>query len=173
MIVVVDMKNVILRGKTYYFRIVVPADCREELGCREVVESLGTKNPLVADERVVPLRKKWKAAFKTIRSPSTTSTSSDIACTNTHDESIDYYQVYRDLMEKNLPVLIDCSSEEELRSIAVDYREYIAYIQQDSSVIAPRHLDIPELEQEGLLPRKDPEEKTGALAKVISSNWAF
>ena len=51
MIVVVNMKNIILRGKTYYFRIGVPADCREELKQREIVESLRTRNPLAADER--------------------------------------------------------------------------------------------------------------------------
>ena len=60
MIVVVNMKNVIQRGKAYFFRIAVPADCQEEIGQREIVVSLRTKKPLEAEKKAEPVREKWK-----------------------------------------------------------------------------------------------------------------
>jgi hypothetical protein len=34
MLVMVDMKNVVLRGETYFFRMRVPHDCVEQVGYR-------------------------------------------------------------------------------------------------------------------------------------------
>jgi hypothetical protein len=44
MIVMVHMKNVIRRGEAYCFRMRVPKDCVDQIGKKEIVYSLKTKN---------------------------------------------------------------------------------------------------------------------------------
>jgi hypothetical protein len=119
MIVVVNMKNVTKQGNTSHFRIAVPKDCIVAFGKKEIVESLRTKNYLEADKRAEPLRKKWKAKFKELRSPSAISeslnTESDSRTSAvTVETPTDYYQLYRSLAEKNLAALFDRASDEEL-----------------------------------------------------------
>ncbi|VGO12119.1 hypothetical protein PDESU_00669 [Pontiella desulfatans] len=48
MVITITMKNVIPRGKTLYFRLAVPADCREAIGKREILQPLKTSDELEA-----------------------------------------------------------------------------------------------------------------------------
>ena len=77
------------------------------------------KNPLEADKRAEPLRKKWKTKFKEIRNRSAVSESLNVdskslSSSVTVEESTDYYQHYRSLEEKNLAALFDRASDKEL-----------------------------------------------------------
>ena len=48
MIIVVKIKNVILRGDTYHFRMVVPLDCQKVCGQKEISLSLETQDAIIA-----------------------------------------------------------------------------------------------------------------------------
>ncbi|MDH3982105.1 MAG: hypothetical protein OES84_04300, partial [Kiritimatiellaceae bacterium] len=67
MVVVVKIKNVILRGETYYFRMVVPSDCRKVVGKREISLSLKTNDATIAKSKADPLTEKWAKEFAHIR----------------------------------------------------------------------------------------------------------
>ncbi len=69
MIVMVNMKSVILRGKTYYFRMGVPKDCVSTIGKTEVTQSLKTTDELEAKVAAAGLKKTWTAKFASIRKP--------------------------------------------------------------------------------------------------------
>ena len=112
MIVVVNMKNVIQRGETYYFRRAVPKDCVEEIGQSEIVESLRTKNPLAADRLAEPLREKWKKRFKEVRQQSGSDFEEQGDDSSTGRPNYD--QFYFDLMQDNLTALMNNKTEEEL-----------------------------------------------------------
>ena len=83
MIFVVRMKNIIQRGERFYFRMVVPSDCKKAVGKKEITQSLKTKDPVVAKEKAEKLTKEWKARFEAIRvgepqpKPSSTLVASD------------------------------------------------------------------------------------------------
>jgi hypothetical protein len=117
MIVVVNMKNIILQGETYHFRIAVPADCREEIGQSEIVESLRTKKRVEAEVRAEPLRTKWKKTFKEVRgqAPSTSAASapdSDASAVN------EYECNYQAVMLRKLPEILERSTDEQLSKLA-------------------------------------------------------
>ncbi len=40
MVITMSLKHVIIRGKTYFFRLRIPRDCIEQLGRKEVTQSL-------------------------------------------------------------------------------------------------------------------------------------
>ena len=61
MIVMVRMKNVIPRGKTYCFRMRVPKDCVSTIGKTEVTQSLKTTDELEAKVAADLLTKQWTA----------------------------------------------------------------------------------------------------------------
>ena len=48
MVITMELKHVILRGETYFFRMRVPQDCVEQVGKKEIIYSLKTKDPLMA-----------------------------------------------------------------------------------------------------------------------------
>lgn len=152
MIVVVNMKNVTQQGETYYFRMAVPKDCIEAVGKKEISLSLKTRSWSEAEKKAAPLRKKWKAEFKKLRcaagDPDGLNVVSDeFEITEGH---FDYIQHYRELMQKNLPALIDQATEDDLCDMFTHYRECISNIQFDDSV-APRYLDLEELGETGPL----------------------
>ena len=71
MVITMSLKRVILRGKTYYFRMLVPKDCIEAIGKTEIVISLKTKDPLATKTKteatVARLEAFWTAQFNEAR----------------------------------------------------------------------------------------------------------
>ncbi|MDD2598457.1 MAG: hypothetical protein PHO37_04430 [Kiritimatiellae bacterium] len=63
MIIIVKMSNVIQRGKIFYFRMAVSADCRETIGQSEIKSTLETGNPLDAEKKADKLTAEWKSRF--------------------------------------------------------------------------------------------------------------
>ncbi|MGH1557995.1 DUF6538 domain-containing protein [Caulobacter segnis] len=62
------LKGVVLKGGTYYVRIVVPADVRPAFGGKgELWETLGTGNPHDAVKMAPPIRAKFKTMIAEAR----------------------------------------------------------------------------------------------------------
>lgn len=74
MVITMELKHVILRGKRYFFRMRVPDDCIRQLGKKEIVQSLHTGDPLEAKTSAAQLEEQWKQKFNTVRKHKATTT---------------------------------------------------------------------------------------------------
>jgi hypothetical protein len=111
MIVMVNMKNVILRGKTYYFRMGVPKECAAAVGKTEVTQSLKTADELEARKAADLLTKKWTAKFEAIRKPALQVVA---AATATEELAGEFRQSLLSRVGKGMPEIIERESDADL-----------------------------------------------------------
>ena len=142
MIVMVYMKNVIRRGETYCFRMRVPKDCVEQVGKKEIIYSLKTKNDREAQAAAEEMTQAWTAKFKRIRTPLNVlaAKKAGIAVADVPEPS--FRQQLIDQMKKNLPAILDKWTEESLNAMISCYSELIRRIQQNDRT---RPHAVPEL----------------------------
>lgn len=158
MIIVVKMKNLIQRGKNYYFRLTVPQDCKETVGKREILLSLKTDDPLKATKEADKLTEHWKACFDNLRKSKVSNKPlAPIKRVTTPSLMLDYtLDAFSNKLishlEKNLPALLDKNTDKELQELSRHYRDMILMFKDGFSMLdaGRMHLDLPELGLTGL-----------------------
>ncbi len=131
MIVKIKMKNVILRGKIYYFRMRVPASCQSALEKREIVESLKTENHFEAEAAAKKRTAYWAAEFKKIRAPKAIVPAAKRVPAKVSDPFEEVKAFRRKLLERaneSFPEIFEKETAEDLRKRAEDYLECISII---------------------------------------------
>jgi hypothetical protein len=131
MIVMVYMKNVIRRGETYCFRMRVPKDCVEQVGKKEIVYSLKTKNDREAQVAAEEMTQAWTAKFKRIRTPFNVLAAKKAGIAVADVPELSFRQQLIDRMKKNLPAILDEEIEESLKARINCYSELIRRIQKN------------------------------------------
>lgn len=126
MVILITMKNVILRSGKYHFRIRVPKDCQESVGKREITQSLKTKEAVEAFRLAKGLTDDWKKKFEEIRNPVS---SPALAIQSKTNETVDdFRKTLFDYMNQNLPALLDKKSKAELYELSELYREWMVSV---------------------------------------------
>lgn len=138
MIVMVNMKNVILRGKTYHFRMGVPKDCVTAVGKTEVTESLKTTDKLEANAAAARLKKTWTAKFEAIRKPASPV---GIAANSPALIAEEFRQMLLGRVDQGMAEIFERESDKELRMRLEGYGEYMETLRQNLRGT----LDLPEI----------------------------
>ena len=140
MVITMELKHVIKRGETYWFRMRTPQDCVKGVGKKEIIKSLATKDPLVAQARAKEISKLWASNFELIRKscPATVEIQTGAAVA---DPVRPFKQLLIDQMGKNLPTILKQESEKQLQERFVFYADAIQIIGENKRT----GLDIPEL----------------------------
>lgn len=141
MVITMELKHIILRGKTYHFRMPVPKDCVRKIGKTEIVQSLRTDNPLEAQKAAKFLEQTWANKFRAIRKPDSPALVKRSVVSLAEDGQA-FKQGLIDLMEKNLPAIIDQENEKELHDRSDMYKSAIYTIQRNGRM----GFDFPELD---------------------------
>jgi len=139
MVITMELKNVVLRGKTYHFRLRVPKDCVSNVGKKEVLQSLKTTDPLEARKMAGKLEADWTARFEEMRKPRTSPVKRCAAPVN--DDAVSLKQKWIELAEKNLPAIMENETEAQLAERTHHYKEAIIILRKTPKV----HLDFDEL----------------------------
>ncbi len=141
MVITMALRRTILRGETYYFRMLVPKDCIEAIGKTEIVVSLKTKDPTATKATVARLEAFWTARFNEARESKSHVTVKQSIPTPPDEDSASFRQGLIVQMDKNLPVILEKETEAQLLSRFNHYRTYIKKIQDNDRW----EVDFPEL----------------------------
>ena len=114
MVITMEIKYVVKRGKQYYFRMLVPKDCVKTIGKREIVIALKTSDPLVAKTSAAKLGAFWAEQFKKAREASSPVPAKN-STTPPEEDGEAFRQKLLELREKNMPRLLKAESDKELR----------------------------------------------------------
>jgi integrase len=136
-----ELKHVILRGETYFFRMRVPQDCLEQVGKKEIIYSLKTKDPLAAQATAKEMAQAWAAKFRRIRTPLHVLVAKKADLATADETEQPFRQGLIDQMEKNLPVIFEKETEKQLHTRFTQYAGLIDQIKNNYH----GGLDIPEL----------------------------
>jgi integrase len=136
-----ELKHVILRGETYFFRMRVPQDCVEQVGKKEIICSLKTKDPLKAQATAKEAAQGWAARFRRIRTPLHVLVAKKTGLAVADEIEPPFKQGLIDQMEKSLPEIIE-EPEEHLRGRFTHYTAIIDRIQRSDHTCS---FDLPEL----------------------------
>jgi integrase len=158
MIIMVRMKSVLLRGKTYYFRMGVPTDCIEAIGRTEITQSLKTGDELEARTKSEKLRKIWAAKFAQIRKPVAPA---PVALQDFGTIVEEFRYDFSTRAEKALLKLFETCSAEKLRKRSEAYQECIALIRRGGKC----SLRLPEIDLDDWPPEAI---KNHRLVRVLS-----
>jgi integrase len=93
----------------------VPQDCVEQVGKKEIVCSLKTKNYREAQDAAEGMAQAWDAKFRRIRTPFPVLAAKKASLAVTDETEQPFRQGLIDQMEKNLPKIFDEETEEQLR----------------------------------------------------------
>ncbi len=141
MVITMELKHVILRGETYFFRMRVPQDCVEQVGKKEITYSLQTKDPLKAQATAKEAAQAWAAKFRRIRTPLHVLVAKKAGLAVVDETEPPFKQGLIDQMERSLPKIIE-EPEEHLRGRFTHYTAIIDRIQRSDHT---RSFDLPEL----------------------------
>lgn len=157
LVIKVKLRNVIQRGKIFYFRVAVPTDCRETIGQSEIKNSLETENPLDAQKKADQLTAEWKSRFDDIRSGKLKKKPAAIKrAAKRIYKADDKLNAFRDQLalnlEANLPPLMRKKTNRKLKELSDYYQEQILFFEDDAEILAAgcMHLELPELGLTGL-----------------------
>jgi integrase len=112
MVIIITVKNFIKRSNIYYFRMAVPADCRDQVGQREITQSLKTSDELEAAAASQVLTKKWKKRFSAVRRAEK---ADGLSLDNKPDNTLDKFrQTLFDYVKGTFPDYLDAHTKKEL-----------------------------------------------------------
>jgi integrase len=177
MVITMKIKHVIKRGKIYYFRMPVPKDCIKTIGKTEIILTLKTGDPLTAKTEAEKLEALWTGNFEKVRNSKPQKPAARVI-TPLHVPATSFRQKIIDLMEKNLPEILEQETEEELKERFAFYADAIQIIGKNSQV----GLDLPEIGicwplKHSKSPRQDRQcrrdliEVLGMLRKAVSDEF--
>lgn len=143
------MRNVIIRGKTYHFRRVIPADCMKVIGKKEITQSLKTTDRKAAEVIAEELNSIWDKKIERARRKGTPpkKLSAIDHKPQTTDAKVEVFrQKLMGLMKKNLPVIFEESDENDLQELLNLYESRIKLFKNPEKQTG---LSLPELQLEG------------------------
>ena len=141
MVITMDIKHVTLRGETYIFRMRVPQDCTEEIGKKEIVVSLKTKDDSAVKASAARLEAFWTERFKEAREAKSPTTAKNTPTTPPDEDSEIFRQRLLDLKDKNLPEIFRTESDENLKHLLDFYEAGVIAVKENS----PTLYDFPEI----------------------------
>jgi len=130
MVLTMEVKNVILRGRTYHFRLRVPGDCIQKTGRKEISQSLKTGDPAEAAIAAKKLEQVWAAEFKAIRSSAAPVPAKRSAVPDRNAEA--FRQQLINQAEKTLPDIFEQETDKQLLERFNFYADAINIIQTNS-----------------------------------------
>ncbi|MDF7826717.1 site-specific integrase [Pontiellaceae bacterium B12227] len=145
MVITITMRNYRIRNGIYWFRIVVPEDCREAIGKDEISFSLGTAEKEEAAILIPPHTKEWKLKFKEIRSASVASPSSSSSQTQNEPDGVvaEFQKQVDEYLQQHLDPYLNEHTEKEL---TVDSMLFFHY-SVDRRTLRKWRLGLPKLQK--------------------------
>ncbi len=112
MVITITMKNVVLRGATYHFRMAVPKECQQAVGKTEITQALDTGDPAEAAVLAKAATIGWRQRFKQLRHLAPGTTKANALPEAPVEDLRSSLHAY---MEQHLASYLDGKTDDELR----------------------------------------------------------